>query len=1689
MLNPSVKFLLIGDQPKCLGPLRKQQFGVAGAKQLAGGLAEVTSRHVGLVLMTLIAACTLQAADHPDFPRQIQQTRTNAVPHGAIGVGAWNTSVEYKDIVVTSNGVVLYRSDFEKKGTTGWSVFGGTWSVQDGVLRQSSIEPHCRLIVGNSNWNNCTISLRARKTGGEEGFNVYFHWLDGNNWSWFNVGGYTNTLASVDQSIDNMWTLLCDKQVPLSVETNIWYDLRVVIKGASIAGYVNSRLVVTGDYNRLPAAPPTEAVEKATPNSAPLPQPANPVPQTSTVPQPNPSPTKASSSANNFLHGAMGVVSSDGKTISETPRLTGTNEPIKSAGPIESVKQVLSLSGTNASKGMAFHAEGWVVNVDPDKKEILFKDATGAIWVPVDLNKNPVRLGASVALDGKTIAEIIRFPDRPSGSHYLTSFDGPVDVDDFYADRVRGFLYPPRTGEYTFWIASDNGSELWLSTDEDPRHARKIATVDGRLPFAYTAFHGWDQNPVQKSAQIHLEADKRYYIEALHVEVVGQDSLSVAWEGPGISRTVIDGAYLSPPNTSGNAPESDQSKRGTILREYWLDYPLSSGPAVDGLRTNPPTRFGKPTITEVSLTPITRDTPPPAAQPITIEQPWPEALDYRLVEVDGVVSQISDLDNYWTVLRLTDQGCQMKARLANPGHEKMESWLNARVKVRGFCEGALTANSGRVASVVWVPDVRDIAVIPPAGDDWERLPRISVRDLNSASSAARVGQRIRVAGECKEVMEGEILIRDPDYLFSAYISKNGQNWSQVASSIEMPMNHSVYAGIATYGSNACTARYDSVCESLFPGRNTDIGSPKAPGSALGDATHLVVTGTGDIAGRGYSDYLMSDRFSFYCKRMEGDGEVVARIASIADVKTGGSGLMIRESLEGRSRMFYLVCSPETGIDVRVRQNTGDAIQGFAYGDRPPFWLKLVRQSAHSVRVRCSQIPALAPHQLVEVMGVLGHTNQEWVLSGAFCRIPPATAGTNASRQSQTEFTTVRQIRQLGADELKLGRPAQIEGVITAEADGIYVQDNTGGIRIPSIVAQKFAGFEVGQRLRIAGRSVPGGLSPILEPIQQADSVRLLGRGRMPQPVACTWSQLMLGRQDSRWVEVRGVVRRIEGRALKLQMPGGDIAVSLDFDLPKDKGGSLIDSTVRVEGVCRMTVNEKKQLTGVQLIVPKAEFIVVDEASPADPFAVAPQPINRLLQFGEQAELVHRVKIQGAVTYCHNGVFYIQDATGGIEVASGARTFEPGDRVEVLGFPESTGSTVNLVDALIRKAGSGALPEPVKLGGDLPQAAHASRLVAMKAIFLGHSTLLDSDVLQLQNGNRIFQGMLPKQRGALPELEPGSLLHLTGVCRLVKNAAAEASKSDPDFELLLCAPSNVVLLEAPPWWNWRRLLWVGGIFIGVVTVAGTWIAMILRKNRLLKQAHQELRKAADELEIRVEHRTADLAKASAELERFTYTVSHDLKSPLVTVKTFLGYLERDLAGSDKDKVKQDIAYIHTAAEKMGQLLDELLNLARVGRKMNPPERVTFRDLTQEVIKLVAGRISTGGVQVQVTDANVVLEGDRQRLMEVWQNLLENACKFMGKQSQPQVEIGVEQRGPETVFFVRDNGMGIDPCYQAKVFGLFEKLDPKAEGTGMGLSLVKRIVELYKGRIWVESAGTGQGANFLFTLPGAVMLKAE
>jgi PAS domain S-box-containing protein len=246
----------------------------------------------------------------------------------------------------------------------------------------------------------------------------------------------------------------------------------------------------------------------------------------------------------------------------------------------------------------------------------------------------------------------------------------------------------------------------------------------------------------------------------------------------------------------------------------------------------------------------------------------------------------------------------------------------------------------------------------------------------------------------------------------------------------------------------------------------------------------------------------------------------------------------------------------------------------------------------------------------------------------------------------------------------------------------------------------------------------------------------------------------------------------------------------------------------------------------------------------------------------------------------------------------------------------------------------------------------------------------------------------------------------------------------------------------------------------------------------KQSELALRQSAQEMK-----------EKNAELERFLYTVSHDLKSPVVTVRTFLGYLEQDMAESKADRVAKDMAFIRAAADKMAQLLEAILEISRIGRVSNPPARVTLRKLVDEACSAVAGVITKRGVRIQVVDYEVFLCGDRVRLSEIWQNLVENAVKFMGEQPKPCIEIGAETRGEEIVFFVRDNGIGIDPRFQAKIFDLFAKLDTKAEGTGIGLAIVKRVVELYGGRLWVESEGQGKGTCFKFTLPGAINKSKE
>jgi signal transduction histidine kinase len=276
-------------------------------------------------------------------------------------------------------------------------------------------------------------------------------------------------------------------------------------------------------------------------------------------------------------------------------------------------------------------------------------------------------------------------------------------------------------------------------------------------------------------------------------------------------------------------------------------------------------------------------------------------------------------------------------------------------------------------------------------------------------------------------------------------------------------------------------------------------------------------------------------------------------------------------------------------------------------------------------------------------------------------------------------------------------------------------------------------------------------------------------------------------------------------------------------------------------------------------------------------------------------------------------------------------------------------------------------------------------------------------------------------------------------------------------------------------GWLPLVDTTIILVVTAVAVHLLVADIMRGTREARAQGERLAQANRELEA-----------SSAELERFTYVVSHDLKSPLVTIRGFLSYVERDARSGDLDRLESDLGRIRVATDRMGQLLEDLLQLSRTGRIDRPHEDVPLEGVVREARALVFGRLSARGVRVEVDGPLPVVRGDRQRLVELVQNLLENTAKFMGDRKDPEVRIGARDAGAaagQATVFVRDNGIGIDPAHHGRVFELFHRLDPRVEGTGLGLALARRIVETHGGRIWLESAGVGHGSTFCFSLPMA------
>jgi signal transduction histidine kinase len=357
----------------------------------------------------------------------------------------------------------------------------------------------------------------------------------------------------------------------------------------------------------------------------------------------------------------------------------------------------------------AVQLSGVVTLADTNRDLLVLQSDSGALALnpAAGLHGLGVQVGERVTLEGSGCSPYVvgfpRYPYSPTTSEVCHSFEAPANLGEYYLTRMRGYLHPPVTGEYTFWIASDNSSQLWLSASDDPRKAKRIAFI-GR--YGWVAPREWSHFPSQRSETIFLEAGQSYYIEALQEQTSGGDHLAVAWQGPSQSQAVIDGRFLTP-WIDPDKPSRNAATNG-ILREFWDDFSRGDLDTLSGLRP-----FDS--ILSVEKLAVTARAPASTPEPlsITLNQQLRPEEKFSWVEAQGEVTFAGE-DEQGGFLELSDDEAQVQVRVLCTDSELLRSIRNSTVRVAGVCEAVYDQKNVLVPGSIWVSQDDCISVIEKA---------------------------------------------------------------------------------------------------------------------------------------------------------------------------------------------------------------------------------------------------------------------------------------------------------------------------------------------------------------------------------------------------------------------------------------------------------------------------------------------------------------------------------------------------------------------------------------------------------------------------------------------------------------------------------------------------------------------------------------------------------------------------------------------------------------------------------------------------------------------------------------------------------------------------------------------------------------------------------------------------------------
>ncbi len=688
---------------------------------------------------------------------------------------------------------------------------------------------------------------------------------------------------------------------------------------------------------------------------------------------------------------------------------------------------------------------------------------------------------------------------------------------------------------------------------------------------------------------------------------------------------------------------------------------------------------------------------------------------------------------------------------------------------------------------------------------------------------------------------------------------------------------------------------------------------------------------------------------------------------------------------------------------------------------------------------------------VEALGRWSRVGTNVVLQ---CGVFRETAAASDKRMTALQLLdTIEKVKGLSRQEAERGYPVRARGIITAPLlDGFFLQGVSAAIYVmwPGVTNSTIT---AGDYWEVAGESFAD-----FAPNIRATNATRLGRGTLPEPLRPTWDQLINGSLDARYVEVQGIVTRVDADVLTLLTRAGKISVRLP-DAPMGGLRRYEGALIRVRGCIMPERNTDTQQVEVGRIRLLNHSITMDEPAPANPFAAELKRTPDLLLFDPRAGAIQRVRVAGQVVYGSDLEYYLMEGTNGLRLHLGApAVLKPGDQVEAIGFPNLGGPSPALREAMVRRVSHAPLPAPTLLSPDnlLDKNFDATR-VKIKARLSGVTYDGAGEVLELETGARGFLARLAGGGRVQADLLPGSLLELTGVYR-GQGGDVTSGRAIDSFELLVNAPSDIKVLQRPSWWTLGHTLSVVGVM--GLTILGTlvWIS----------QLHRQVEERSRQLATAI--RRQEHAESQRALESERARVARDLHDDLGAALTEIGLLGgiAQRVNTAPDRVREHLTHITDKAREMVTSLDEIVWSINPKHDSLASLSKYFCEYAQQFLQLTSVRCR---LEVAENLPDYSLTSDqRTHLLLAFKEALTNVVRHAGA---TEVRVGIDVDNGSLIVTVADDGRGWDNGARS----------PGADGVD---NLSRRLEELGGTCQIVTQAGEGTRVRMVFPLTNPTAL---